>query len=342
LKNNRILFYSSVSSLNLFEVTGFYKYDIEALESMGYIVIKTNSLKSFFKFWMYDISFLYFYKKSIFPAITSFLLNKKIFYTGGIDELSNDFKIKPIKRVLHKILFIANYSLSHRCNIVSKNDLENTTKLLSSISIKNARKLIYFPHCIDVENSLFSAISEKDYIFTSICWMGSIENVKRKGLDVSLKIFKLFLSLYPNFKFYIIGTPGAGKIYLENLIKELDLHNNVFFTGQLNENQKIELLNKSMFYFQVSQYEGFGLAVLEAMICRNYIIHSGKGGLKDTIGENGLIVKQNNYFTNTIKALNQVYKNYSSEIKNLDRNREYVKDKFNIKERATNFVKIIK
>jgi len=342
LKNNRILFYSSVDDVNLFNVTGFYKYDIEALESLGYIVAKTNSFKSFLKFWNYDISFLYFYKKSIIPGILSFLFNKKIIYTGGIDELSMEFKVKPINRVIYKILFLVNYILSHRCNLVSKKDVENITKLLNSFGIRKTRKLIYFPHCIDVENSFFDNNYEKEYIFTTICWMGTVDNVKRKGLDVSLEIFRLFLSLYPNFKFYIIGTPGTGKLYLENLVDEYGLNNNVYFTGQISEFQKIELLQKSMFYFQISQYEGFGLAVLEAMICRNYIIHSGKGGLIDTIGENGLIVKNNYTKENVILALDRILKNYSSEIKNLDLNRNFVKNKFHIKERASNFDKIIK
>jgi glycosyltransferase involved in cell wall biosynthesis len=342
LKNNRILFYSSVNDIKLFDVTGFYKFDIEALQSSGYIVIKTNSFKSFFKFWMYDISFLYFYKKSILPGIISFLLNKKTIYSGGIDELSKELKVKPINRLIYKILFLANYSLSYRCNIVSTKDFENTTRLLNSIGIKRIRKLIYFPHCIDVENSLFEINYEKEYIFTTICWMGSVDNVKRKGLDVSLEIFKLFLSLYPNFKFYIIGTPGAGKIYIQKLVDEYELNNNVFFTGQVNEEKKIELLQKSMFYFQISQYEGFGLAVLEAMVCRNYIIHSGRGGLADTIGENGLIVNKDDSVTNVIFALDRICKNYSTEINKLDRNRNYVKNKFHIKERASNFDKIIK
>ena len=104
VKRNKILFYSSVTDLKLFEITGFYLYDIKALESSGYEVIRTNSCKSFFKFWTYDISVLYFYKKSLIPGLISLLLNKKTIYTGGIDELSSEVDIAPQKRFIYKVL----------------------------------------------------------------------------------------------------------------------------------------------------------------------------------------------------------------------------------------------
>ena len=201
MKKNRVLFYSSVNNIQLFEITGFYLFDIKALELSGYKVVKTNSYNSFLKFWTYDISFLYFYKKSIIPAIISFLFKKNILYSGGVDELSSEVNIKSSLRFIYKSLFVTNYLLSSRCNIVSTNDFKNTTKVLHQFGIKNINKLIYFPHCIDTENKLFSNFYKKENIFTSICWMGSVENVKRKGLERSLEIFKTFVSRNPNFKF---------------------------------------------------------------------------------------------------------------------------------------------
>lgn len=341
MKKNRVLFYSSVNNIQLFEITGFYLFDIKALELCGYKVLKTNSYKSFLKFWTYDISFLYFYKKSILPAIISFFFRKNILYSGGVDELSTEVNINSSLRNIYKSLFVFNYLLSSRCNIVSTNDFINTTKVLHQFGIKNISKLVYFPHCIDTQNKLFSNFHKKENIFTTICWMGSIENVKRKGLDKSLEIFKIFLSRNPNFKFYIIGTHGEGKDYLQDVVNSLDITNHVVFTGALNENNKIELLQRSKFYFQISLYEGFGLAVLEAMICRNIIIHSGKGGLSDTIGERGILISKNDSLNKVVQSIESVFNNLELNSIELEENKEFVENKFQINQRALNFEKII-
>ena len=341
VKRNKILFYSSVTDLKLFEITGFYLYDIKALESSGYEVIRTNSCKSFFKFWTYDISVLYFYKKSLIPGLISRLLNKKTIYTGGIDELSSEVDIAPQKRFIYKVLFFLNYLISNCCNIVSTKDLENTKSLLNSIGFKNCNKLVYFPHCIETETKQSSNTLHKENIFTTICWMGSIQNVKRKGVDKSLEIFKAFLTFHSDFKYYIIGTPGEGTAYLKNLVNNLDLSNNVFFTGSISESDKIELLQKSLFYFQISKYEGFGLAVLEAMISENIIIHSGKGGLVDTIADNGILVNNFDSINATVQLIDNIYKNTTSFSHKIEMNKLLVKSKFNISERAFNFNKII-
>ena len=110
INKKRILFYSSVSSTSLFYITGFYVMDIKALKLSGFEVEITNKFSSFLRFWNYDISLLYFYKKSLIPALISKLLRKKIFFTGGIDELS-DFNESAIakKKYLNTCFYLIIY-----------------------------------------------------------------------------------------------------------------------------------------------------------------------------------------------------------------------------------------
>lgn len=333
----RVLFYSSVSNKKLFTTTGFYLQDIKAIELAKHKVITTNSYTDFLKYWTYDVSFLYFYKKSIIPGIISFFLKKKIIYTGGMDELSNEVHNNKYKKKIFKFLFILNYLISDFCNIVSTSDFKNTTLILNKCFCKT-NKLIYFPHCIDTE--LFNEYTndiDKENIITTICWMGTIGNVKRKGVDKSLVLFKKILSYNPLFKFYIIGTLGIGKSYLDDIIEENDLKQNVIFTGPIDENKKIELLYKSKFYLQISKYEGFGVAVLEAMLCNNFIIHSGKGGLADTIGDNGLVIddfnNMNDYFLKFIDINDNLFEYKVT----LEKNKNFVKNNYTIQTRSLNF-----
>ena len=69
---------------------------------------------------------------------------------------------------------------------------------------------------------------------------------------------------------------------LEQLIQKLKITNKVIFTGEIEEDKKITLLKNNRYYFQLSTYEGFGIAALEALAAGNIVIHSGKGGLNDS------------------------------------------------------------
>lgn len=338
---NRILFYSSVKDPKLFDLTGFYVEDLKALNLAGYNVKQTNNPFQFLLFWKFDVGFFYFYKKSFLPAFITFLTFKKVIFTGGIDDLSSSLNISFKNKFVFKFLFILNYLISDFCNIVSSEDLKNTSLLLKSIGINKPRKLIYFPHSIDIQNFRLNNDTFKEDIICTICWMDNISNVQRKGVDVTIRVFKKILNKNSNFKLFIIGSWGAGKDYLNDIVNELNISNSVFFTGALSEFDKINLLKKSKFYFQLSKYEGFGIAVIEAMALNNYIIHSGKGGLIDTVGNNGYLLNDFNNVDNLVDDILSINSNFSIINPLLNQNSIKVQDLFSTKTRADNFKSIL-
>jgi glycosyltransferase involved in cell wall biosynthesis len=338
--NNRILFYSSVKDVNLFNLTGFYLEDINALRSVGYEVLTTNKVFHFLFFWNYDISFFYFYKKSFVPALISLFFFKKILFTGGIDDLSPMVKVSYAKRLLFKILFVLNYIIADSCNIVSIDDLFNTSQILNWLCI-STRKLKYFPHSISLNNFTITSNERKENIICTICWMDNISNVKRKGVDATVRIFKKIIETNTDFKLYIIGSGGDGMDYIKKIADNLQLNNSVFFTGAISEDEKINLLRKSKFYFQLSQYEGFGLAVIEAMALNCFIVHSGKGGLKDTIGDNGYIVDETKETDSVVLDLLKISSDYYRYESLLNSNSRKVDHLFSSSTRANNFKSVI-
>ena len=101
--SKKVLFYSSVKDKNLFNTQFFYKTDINLLKSLGYNVITSNKISDFLFFWKYDIAFIYFYKYGLFVAIIARLFLKKVFFTGGIDDLEKECATP--KRFLLQVLF---------------------------------------------------------------------------------------------------------------------------------------------------------------------------------------------------------------------------------------------
>lgn len=286
MNKKKILFYSSVKNTELFESQRFYFVDINLLENLGYDVIKTNKISDFFKFWTYDISFLYFYRWSLFPGLISSFFLKNIYFTGGIDHLEE--KITSRRQYLIQVwLFKLCYLLSKTCIIVSKSDLKNIKKIFNG---KKPHKIYLSFHTIDFQNYHLEDLSNKNNNFSTIAWMESVDNIKRKGIDKSVIIFqKLIKNIeFSDSKFYIIGKEGKGSDYLKKLCKSLKISHKVVFTGSISEEQKISILKNNKYYFQLSTFEGFGIAAIEALASKNIVIHSGNGGLNETMRSFGV------------------------------------------------------
>lgn len=108
--------------------------------------------------------------------------------------------------------------------------------------------------------------------------MGDEGNVVRKGVDKALQIFAELKKIpeFVDYRFVIIGRKGEGEVLVRSIIDKYNLKGSVELKGEVSEEDKINLLKQSKYYFQLSLYEGFGLAALEALCANNIIIHSGR------------------------------------------------------------------
>lgn len=281
-----VLFYSSVANKDLFNTQKFYSTDIKILENLGYRVILSNRIRDALKFWKYTFFFGYFFRYSFFPGLIAKCFGKKVFFTGGIDALDMTYAGRKAYRI-QVLFFMLCYFISTKCIIVSNSDFRNINNIAPK---KRWDKLVISEHTVEVEK--FINDQEKRKLFTTIGWQGNEGAIKRKGIDIALMIFTQLSKLdqFADYKFLIIGRKGNGTRYIEKLINQLGLEDRVIITGEISENKKIDLLHQSKYYFQVSKFEGFGIAALEAFFANNIIIHSKKGGLDNPIYQQREIV----------------------------------------------------
>lgn len=87
---------------------------------------------------------------------------------------------------------------------------------------------------------------------------------------------------YPDYNFYIVGTKKSNHVN-QNL-------NNVHFLGELTRDKLREEYRKSTFHLQLSMFEGFGLALCEAMLCECIPIGSSVNIIPEIIGDTGFIL----------------------------------------------------
>lgn len=281
-----ILFYSSVDDMSLFDTQKFYVNTVDVLKQIGYNVVLTNNIMDA---WTrdYDAIFSFFYRKSVLPSYIAKIRGKKVFFTGGIDAMEKSL-VSTKTYLIQVVLFKLSRLIADWCLIESKSDIANINKISL---IKDHRNLCYSPQAIELSRYSCSFLN-KSNDFATICWMGAESNLKRKGVDISLYYFKVLLQFpeFKNSKYYIMGRKGKGTPYVETLVKKLELTDNVIITGEVSEDYKIDKLKRCRYYFQLSQYEGFGLAALEAVAADCIAIHSGRGGLADVICKDGVLV----------------------------------------------------
>lgn len=324
----RVLFYSSVRDKELFNIQQFYRIDIQILEELGYNVILSNEISDAWAFWRYDFVFAYFYRYAFFVALIAKLFWRNTYFTGGIDALDKNLVSEKEYKV-QKWFLRACYWLSKSCIIVSKTDDENVRNIVGG------KKLSYSEHTIDISR-YDCELKNKENICTTIAWQATVGNVKRKGVDNALRLFAILHQVpeYAQYKFVIMGKTGEGTTYLKEIVEELGIGNFVEFTDSISEHKKVDYLKRSKIYFQLSKYEGFGVASLEALCAKNIVVHSGKGGLSNPIYKDGimldidqpteemfkrLIAGLDNFDESKLEhAHDNVCKNYDNERRNAD------------------------
>ena len=68
---------------------------------------------------------------------------------------------------------------------------------------------------------------------------------------------------------------------------------NLKFVGYLSDEELLNLYRKAKVYCQLSEHEGFGISVAEAMACECIPVVSNKGALPEIVDSNGFIVSNN-------------------------------------------------
>ncbi len=150
-----------------------------------------------------------------------------------------------------------------------------------------------------------------DFSNLKICTSGRIGDQKNPEL------FNEIANNFPNFKFMWIGD---GE--LRNKLTSP----NIEITGWKTREEALKLVNNSDIFILTSLWEGMPLSLLEAMYLNKLCIVTDCIGNNDVInnGENGFIIKNNNY-KEIIENLNE--ENYK---RNIVKAREDVIEKYNI------------
>lgn len=121
-----------------------------------------------------------------------------------------------------------------------------------------------------------------------ILFVGLIE--PRKNLPDLLRAVKIVSKQHGNLQLVIAGRLGWKTREVFELLERLDLKSRIRLTGYIPQDDLPVLYNMSRFLVYPSQYEGFGLPVLEAMACGTPVITTQVSSMPEVAGDVGLLV----------------------------------------------------
>lgn len=109
-------------------------------------------------------------------------------------------------------------------------------------------------------------------------------------IDILINSFSQISQKHLHLKLLIIGE-GSEDGNLKELVKKLNIYDKVVFTGRIPFNEISNYYNKINILVNISQYESFGVSVIEAMACEKPVIVTNVGGLKEIVNSDDVGLK---------------------------------------------------
>jgi glycosyltransferase involved in cell wall biosynthesis len=264
-------FFCRTDDPSILERVDFYAQDLRILESLGFDVrIATRPSELV----VADLYFIWWWTWAFVPIALARSLRRPAVVTGTFDFWM--FDERPwVHRMLHR------FALRNATANIFVSELE--LKAAEAFATHNP---FYVPHGVDTRKLVPLLTGERDSFLLTIAGSGMDQgNSVRKCIVELIRAAPLVRREHPDARFVIVGKKGSDYPRLQSLAREVGAESYIDFPGVISEAEKISLLQRCRAYLQPSQYEGFGLGVLEAMSCGAPVVTSAVGALPEVGGD---------------------------------------------------------
>lgn len=168
----------------------------------------------------------------------------------------------------------------------------NTIKKCIAEVVK--KEVTVLPFGVDVntfiKKEVDSLFQKTDFVLGSIKPLEQLYNI-----DVLIKSFANLYERHPHLRLLIAGEGGEEK-QLKELADRLKVSHAIKFTGRIPFKEISNYYNMIDVLVNISEYESFGVSVVEAMACSKPVVVTNVGGLKDLVKDDtfGLKVEVRN------------------------------------------------
>jgi len=189
----------------------------------------------------------------------------------------------------------------------------------------------YSPHALKIDRYVRRVRNRRhDYMFT-ISWMNR-SNSQRKCIPEIIKAASILKDQGQSYRFIIAGSVETDAQYLIELSESLGVQNDVQFIGSIDEENKVERLFECGIYLQPTMFEGFGVAIAEALLCEAPTITSRVGAVSEVTGDNCCYTDGKNP-RDIAEKITHVFENYDAYLNTARKGSAHVKKHFNYERR---------
>lgn len=277
-------------------ILDYFKFILNTLYIIPHLSTSIKRLK---------IDIIYVQSQNMIPyaSIVGKLLNKPVIvhlHVVHLDNVTNKFMNYFLKfSSVKKVIGVSDYTLKS----LNKENYLKSCKIYNYIDF--------------IENSWDELEFEFNKTDFKIAIIGEV--LKSKGQDILLKSTK-YLKLN-KYKLYIIGQVSDNEYMkeLENIVEELNIKENVIFTGRVENIEKV-LNNIDLVIVASRSFETFSLAMVEAWMKGIPTIASNIGG------PNELVCNFLSYYNDKVLFENKNHKDLANKINKIALDNELYKN----------------
>src|SRR5258706_9646897 len=97
-----------------------------------------------------------------------------------------------------------------------------------------------------------------------------------------MRAFASLSTNYPDLRLLLVGE-GSYRHELEKMSESLNLQEKVVFAGRIPFEKISDYYNMLDIFVNISEYESFGVSVIEALACGIPVVVTDVGGLKEIV-----------------------------------------------------------
>ena len=177
-------------------------------------------------------------------------------------------------------------------NILSKADeiLATSPTIEKHIKLVINRNVVITPFGVDTE--VFKPTIVKSLFNENDIVIGTIKSLEKVYcIDILIEAFAKIKNVYKNSKLLIVGE-GTLRKELEIIAKTNNCtEKEIYFAGKIDHTEIPFYHNMIDIFVNISEYESFGVSVLEAMACGKAVIVTDTGGLGEIVEDDSVGLK---------------------------------------------------
>lgn len=130
-----------------------------------------------------------------------------------------------------------------------------------------------------------------------------------KKCEDIIKLLYYYRQIEPEAKLYLVGPRRHTRPYAEwvqDFVAQYGMQDTVIFTGRVTDAQLAAYYRRADFFVMMSEHEGFGIPLIEAMRFDVPVLAYASTAVPETMGDAGILIQQKQYDV-LAELLNQIH-----------------------------------